>query len=47
MTYVTELAELNPVLSTRLGLRPGEDRLPDLSPAGREATDDLARSHAR
>ena len=42
--YVSELAELNPILSTRLGLRPGEDRLPDFTPAGRETTDDLART---
>jgi len=41
--YVAELAELNPLLATSLGLRPGEDRLPDLSPAGQQAYDDLAR----
>ena len=43
-SYVAALAELNPLLGTRLGLRPGEDRLPDLSPAGQQAVDDLARS---
>ena len=43
-SYVTALADLDPILATRLGLNPHEDRLPDLSPAGREATDDLARS---
>ncbi|MGO9081286.1 MAG: DUF885 domain-containing protein [Streptosporangiaceae bacterium] len=41
--YVAELAELNPLLATSLGLRPGEDCLPDLSPAGQQAYDDLAR----
>ncbi len=35
--YVAALAELNPLLATTLGLRPGEDRLPDLSPAGQQA----------
>jgi uncharacterized protein (DUF885 family) len=43
-SYVRELAELNPLLSTRLGLRPGEDRLPDLSPSGYQARDELARA---
>jgi len=42
--YVSALAELDPILATALGLRPGEDRLPDLSPAGQDATDDLARA---
>jgi uncharacterized protein (DUF885 family) len=42
--YVSARAELDPLLSTRLGIRPGEDRLPDLSPAGEEANDALARS---
>src|SRR5260370_20219046 len=42
--YVVSLAELNPLVATRLGLRPGEDRLPDLSPAGQQARDELARS---
>jgi uncharacterized protein (DUF885 family) len=42
--YVASLAELNPLLGTRLGLRPDEDRLPDLSPAGQQARDELARS---
>jgi uncharacterized protein (DUF885 family) len=42
--YVAALTELDPLLSTRLGTRPGEDRLPDLSPAGTQATDALARS---
>ncbi len=42
--YVEALAELDPLLATDLGLRPDEDRLPDLSPAGQQAADDLARS---
>jgi uncharacterized protein (DUF885 family) len=42
--YVVALAELNPLVASRLGLRPGEDGLPDLSPAGQQASDDLARS---
>ena len=42
--YVAALAELDPILSTALGLRPGEDRLPDFSPAGQDAADDLART---
>ena len=42
--YVAAYAELNPLLVTRLGLRPHEDRLPDLSPAGQRARDDLARA---
>jgi len=42
--YVTSLADLNPMLATRLGLNPGDDRLPDASPAGQQARDDLARS---
>jgi hypothetical protein len=32
--YVQELAELNPALATAIGLPVGQDRLPDLSPAG-------------
>src|ERR1017187_2982398 len=40
--YVAALADLDPILSTALGLRPGEDELPDLSPAGQDALDDLA-----
>ena len=42
--YVLALADLDPTIATSLGLRPGEDRLPDLSPAGQDALDDLARS---
>jgi uncharacterized protein (DUF885 family) len=42
--YVTALAELDPFLATSLGTRPDEDRMPDLSPAGQAAADDLRRS---
>src|SRR5260370_336831 len=42
--YVLALADLDPTVATSLGLRPGEDRLPDLPPTGQEALDDLARS---
>jgi uncharacterized protein (DUF885 family) len=42
--YVGSLADLDPIVATSLGLRPGEDRLPDLSPAGQEAQDELART---
>ncbi len=40
--YVAELAELNPMLSTALGLRVQDDRVPDLSPAGHRDERDLA-----
>ncbi len=43
-SYVEALADLDPFLATQLGIRPGDDRLPDLSPAGQQARDDLARS---
>jgi uncharacterized protein (DUF885 family) len=42
--YVQALAELDPSVATELGLPVGQDRLPDLSPAGQQALDDLARS---
>jgi uncharacterized protein (DUF885 family) len=45
--YVVALAELDPLLSTSLGLRPEEDRMPDLSPDGQQARDDLARATLR
>jgi uncharacterized protein (DUF885 family) len=41
--YVAALTDLDPILATALGVRPGEDGLPDLSPAGQQAADDLAR----
>ncbi len=43
-TYVLARADLDPILATQLGLHPGEYRLPDYSPAGQEALDELARS---
>jgi uncharacterized protein (DUF885 family) len=39
--YVTALTELDPMLATRLGVRPDDDRLPDLSPDGQAALDSL------
>jgi uncharacterized protein (DUF885 family) len=42
--YVTALADLDPLLATQLGLATGQDRLPDLSPAGQHGKDELARA---
>ncbi len=39
--YVNDLATLDPTLATAIGLPFGQDRLPDLSPAGLQADDDL------
>lgn len=39
--YVHRLAELEPQVATMLGLRPGEDRMPDYSPAQHQARADL------
>ncbi|MEU1409514.1 DUF885 family protein [Streptomyces sp. NPDC005728] len=41
--HVAQVAALDPVTSTRLGLTPEDDRLPDLSPQGFEALAELAR----
>ncbi len=41
--YVDAVADLDPIVATMLGTRPGDDRLPDPSPAGLEAEADLAR----
>ncbi|UJW32157.1 DUF885 domain-containing protein [Saccharothrix sp. AJ9571] len=41
--YADDLAELNPIIGTMTGLRPGEDRLPDYSPDGHQARDELDR----
>jgi uncharacterized protein (DUF885 family) len=41
--YVQELASLDPILATDLGLPVGQDRLPDFSPAGQQSLDDLSR----
>jgi uncharacterized protein (DUF885 family) len=38
--YVETLADLNPVVGTALGLRPGDDSMPDFSPAGYQALAD-------
>ena len=42
--YVDHLADLSPEVATALGTRPGDDRVPDLSPDGQAALDDLARA---
>jgi uncharacterized protein (DUF885 family) len=42
--FVQQYAELDPLVATSLGLPVGQDRLPDLSPAGHEAMDDLRRA---
>jgi len=42
-SYVDDLAGLDPVLATMVGARPDDDRMPDLSPSGQQAKDDLAR----
>lgn len=42
--YVHDLVEIDTMVATGLGLRPHDDRVPDLSPAGQDAHDDLARS---
>ncbi len=42
--YVQQLAELDPLLATMLGLPVGQDRLPDLSPAGQQALDELRKA---
>lgn len=42
--YARQLAALQPVLATDLGLPGGEDQLPDLTPAWQDSLDDLARA---
>jgi uncharacterized protein (DUF885 family) len=42
--YVDAVCELDPIVATALGTRPGDDRLPDTSPAGLEAEAALLRS---
>jgi uncharacterized protein (DUF885 family) len=42
--YVTAMADLEPMVATMLGVRPGDDRMPDLSPSGHDAVDDLDRA---
>ncbi|MEI4270226.1 DUF885 domain-containing protein [Klenkia sp. LSe6-5] len=41
--YVDALCDLDPIAGTALGTRPGDDRLPDLSPAGLAAAAQLER----
>ncbi|MGH3166325.1 MAG: DUF885 family protein, partial [Trebonia sp.] len=41
--YVTSLAGIDPTVATMLGLESGAQGLPDLSPAGYQAEDELAR----
>ncbi len=41
--YVDALCDLDPITATHLGTRPGDDRLPDLSPAGLAAEEELDR----
>jgi uncharacterized protein (DUF885 family) len=42
--YVDAVCDLDPIVATSLGTRPGDDRLPDTSPAGLAAEADLLRS---
>jgi uncharacterized protein (DUF885 family) len=42
--YVSALVQLDPILATKLGTGDNQDQLPDLSPAGQDAADALARS---
>ncbi|MFD2090058.1 DUF885 domain-containing protein [Blastococcus deserti] len=41
--YVEAVCDLDPIVATSLGTRPGDDRLPDYSPAGLEAEAATAR----
>ncbi|PRY52162.1 uncharacterized protein (DUF885 family) [Geodermatophilus tzadiensis] len=41
--YVDAVCDLDPIVATSLGTRPGDDRLPDPSPAGLEAEVELTR----
>jgi uncharacterized protein (DUF885 family) len=41
--YVDAVCDLDPIVATSLGTRPGDDRLPDFSPAGIEAEAELNR----
>lgn len=42
--YVDAVCDLDPIVATSLGTRPGDDRLPDLGPAGLAADEALVRS---
>jgi uncharacterized protein (DUF885 family) len=41
--YVDAVCELDPIVATSLGTRPGDDRLPDLGPTGLRAEEELLR----
>ncbi|WP_041795584.1 DUF885 domain-containing protein [Modestobacter italicus] len=41
--YVDAVCDLDPIVATALGTRPGDDRLPDTTPAGLEAEAELLR----
>ncbi len=41
--YVEAVCDLDPIVATSLGSRPGDDRLPDFSPAGLEAEAEIDR----
>jgi uncharacterized protein (DUF885 family) len=43
-SYVTSLADLNPTVAIMLGLESGAQGVPDLSPAGYQADDELSRA---
>ena len=45
--YVDAVCDLDPITATSLGTRPGEDRLPDYSPGGLTAEEELDRSTLR
>src|SRR5450756_1567356 len=42
--WVETLADLDPTVGTALGIRPGDDRMPDLSPSALAARADAARA---
>jgi uncharacterized protein (DUF885 family) len=42
--YVEAVCDLDPITAASLGTRPGDDRLPDFSPAGLEAEAELTRA---
>ena len=42
--YVDAVCDLDPITAASLGTRPGDDRLPDFSPAGLDAEAELARA---
>ncbi|PZF81838.1 DUF885 domain-containing protein [Jiangella anatolica] len=42
--YVETIADLNPIVGTALGIRPGVDAMPDYSPDGQEAEAGAARA---